>query len=961
MKKTLIALFSLFFVLPIVIVLGVHLAWTPVIAPQIKAAAEKSLKDQGYELKIESIDFDSWFLPIALVFANVSLEDSLNTMGLQISRVEVSIMPKGLGLDLDSLNPRISLHLTEPKLWMRPSSKQKMEKEQKPGTDDSDSSSASKIPFLNLVLSVDSGQVQWFTQTGQQLWCQSINGSWTETMAQIHWKAQCGYQFSDKKLKAQFPLTIDSKKSEWDAQHFKTEDLTIQLAGIKWLNQGQLDWNQLSGQWQTQVDIPQLDSLARQGLIPFSSWSGKINSQAHWIFESGDLKSIKGKATFDKVKARFDKKIKTPFVEIMGEGSIQGQMEFDVVDQALKLSSNLKADLTPLMLYKPDLFYKAKSVPLKLSLLSKVEDKNVVIDSFALQLSRLQAQLKGVLATTANSKSRLSFNIHKTDLQGFEKIVLPLKNHPVRGHLTLQGRLVGDWRDLTKARVMLNPIDFNVTTGLSYQDKNKDLFLKGPLTAFLRGQLDLQGQQLNNADLSGRFNFNKMQILFGKLFEKSQNQNLTVAFKGQKKANQFEISNFTAQTFLGDLKAQGQISEPQKPKINVHGQIDKLDLVKVKKMVKVLQSYPLSGFLQSNFHVQGQYDSQLGIEKSPLILTGKMLHNTSLLKWQKAKAEEKVSNNNQGQKQNKAGEITPILPTWPIVQKAKLTIHSNIKKAIINDLSIDNLQLQASLNQGNLLAEMKAAQVFDGSMALTKLSSNLYKAPTYFKGLAKTKQINLHKVMTWALPQYKDLIKGSLNGQFNFFVPLPSHADVFKTSKSSGQLNINGFEISTLKIDDMINNLLKKIPGFKNSQRVKTKNVQALFKSEYQWDAGLLKFSKTDFRTPENHQLLAHGTFNVNKQLYLQGQLYVNGLKIKESLQSCLLDNQGRLEIPIEYKGPISEPKMTYAAQAIEKVGKKYIQCEGRAQVKKVESQINKKAQDLLKKEAKKLKDFLKF
>jgi hypothetical protein len=395
--------------------------------------------------------------------------------------------------------------------------------------------------------------------------------------------------------------------------------------------------------------------------------------------------------------------------------------------------------------------------------------------------------------------------------------------------------------------------------------------------------------------------------------------------------------------------------------MQLSARVGDLDLTLLKRQMPVLADFPLPGRVQGDLKISGVFDPELGIEKSNLKISGKLLHNASVLKWRSPTSkpsalEEKTKNS----ATTRSPKPRSLIPDWPMLKTAQVSVSSRIERLRINDLKAQKIKLQGEYDKGWWKGDLSLADLFSGTLALKKMQSNLLQVPTWIEATASIQNLDLQQALAWGLPAHKDLLQGRLTGSFQVKTPFPGHGDPLQKAQSAGAFKILGFEVSTLKLDEAVNSILQKIPGSKKERKFRTKNVKARLQTDYQWHNGLLRYEKTRLLTPENHELMARGTLSSDQSIQLQGRLLVNGVQVAERLQSCLLDSQGRLEVPIEYRGSIAQPQWTNARQVLAKIGKKYLRCEKKSQAKKLKSEAQKKAKQLLKKEGKKLEQKLK-
>lgn len=261
-----------------------------------------------------------------------------------------------------------------------------------------------------------------------------------------------------------------------------------------------------------------------------------------------------------------------------------------------------------------------------------------------------------------------------------------------------------------------------------------------------------------------------------------------------------------------------------------------------------------------------------------------------------------------------------------------------------------SFDLISRFDKGQLLGEMQVKKAFGGGLKLNNLRMDLDKLPTPISGRAQISGLNIADAISWSMPQHKGMVKGFLTGVFDLKTIFPGHGDMLRSSLSEGKWNIDSFFLSTLQIDEMVNSQINRVPGLRNKKDVKSGGVKALLKTYYKYNRGLLTFKGLEFLTPENNELKADGQLDLDQNIKIKGVVMVDGVSMRAEIKSCLADKNGRLEIPIEYLGKITEPKLSSANKTVAKLAQRYISCSTQRELKKVETKIKKEAQKELKK-----------
>ncbi len=971
MKKLLIALILVFVLLPVGGLVFLKLGWSALFAPKIRASIVDASQQWGYQTKIGDITLKSWLLPVKIQVSGIEVSDSEKSLNAKVPSLILQLHPTALTTDLSKLTGLVEVTLNQPQISLVQKSSADESASDTTGAPQSKNSqnSAFAVPPVGLVFKINEGQVVIDQQTPAGTNRLSLLETTGElklpplTMAKvgelnIKGKLQYNMVSTPFPIQGRAPFSLQSDSLAVSQQGVTVRSLVASLGGLQTTIEGKIQ--KASQRWQVKAQVKDLADLQKGGLLPEGRWQGGLDASIDFKGVTGQPPKVSGVIQFNKVAGRLLDPIKQQGSELSGGFAIQGEVDFEHQGQLKKLKSKLAANLTSLHLLKPDLFEKKAGVPLTVSIGSFLKGKRIILSQLKIRLAQVSSLIKGELATTAGGRSQLQIQIDKTDLKGLESILLPMKKYPVTGSLGLKAQVSGDLSQPDQWQIFANPIQLQLVSGLNMQDKEKGYIIQGPFSANLSGVLQVARQEIQKAQLTGRLNLDGMAFKMQNGLEKTPQQKLNLVFSGGKSSNLFRFKQFLIQTFFGSFDITGSLSNPLKPKLDLSMKISSLRLESLQEVVKSFKDLPIQGLVNGSAQLRGTFDPKLGIEKSPLQVSGKMLHNASLLSWTSRKAEHQPLPDKTKTPGSNKNAIQPLLPDWPVLKSAQLALVSKIKKVIFNDLTVTDFVLDGQFNKGVLTGRVSMQRLFSGNLTLEKMKTDLYKVPTYVEGEVVTQGLDLKQAVTWGMPEQKDLIKGHMDGGLSLRMPFPSHADVMQNSVSSGTVKIEGFEVSTLKLDQMINDLLGKIPGMKNKKQVRTKNVKALFKSKFSFKGGTLAYRDTSFLTPENHLLQANGTLQQDKTLALTGKVLVSGVKVKDRLQSCLLDAQGRLEVPLQYSGSIIQPKLSNAAKVIEKIGGRYLECEKRSQIEKAKGEVKKEADKFLKKEGKKLEEKLK-
>ncbi len=814
---------------------------------------------------------------------------------------------------------------------------------------------------LALNLAVQDGRIEYKSPT-QNLVVEDFNFLLDMPTLKSEWKTKLGADIIYGAYKV--PVFIEGVlKSEGELLKFSK--IKTNVSGIDIFLTGDVNIQSYATKLQAETRIPQIEALHAPidtgcAKIKSGGLDIKINVAAAELFTS---LAIDGQVKIQKLKAELIK-CNLQSAQLNGPADLESEVLFKYGKTLSFEKLKLQADLSNLDIKYQELFKKQAQKILQLEVdLTQTGDKfylrtaNMVLDKF-----RMKA--KGMLSYLPGTASDFEVDLAKTNLKGLEELFPILASQPVEGDVELATRVRGDLNRPTDLNVDLNPITLqNIKAAVAWQNADKTMSIKGPIALNLQGNLKVQGTQLQSAHLNANINLNKLNIT-SPFFVKSDQNILSLDFDSEQSQNKIFIRRGSVLLPGGTIWLTGTVASPQQPVLNLFFKTQKFRLDPLLRMIPAMKAYKISGTTDANLTLGGQYDFAMGIEKSPLNMKGKV----SLF------LDEVVSTPKAPPAPVKAGSTSiatptssePFLSPWPIYKNSNIQIVSNIKNIKYGDLYIRGVNTTHSFIGGRLLSSGTIQSLFGGRLQLQSSSYNMIeRAPTLdFSGRAENLQIG--QAVTWVSPAWKDLVRGSANGSFQFTIVHPSVMDYLKLSKGVGAAEIkNGF-LSTLSFDQMANEKISKIPGLSSRSDIKlnSKGATGDMSALFTLSDGKINFSKFVVLTPEKNEMRAKGWLDLNKTLDMSADIYLSDPPVRGSVREANSDPTGRLMLPIKISGNIFSPSIDVTNDTIKVLLEKTARLEAAKLQKKASQEIQKQGQKLgndLKKEAeKKLKDLFK-
>lgn len=225
------------------------------------------------------------------------------------------------------------------------------------------------------------------------------------------------------------------------------------------------------------------------------------------------------------------------------------------------------------------------------------------------------------------------------------------------------------------------------------------------------------------------------------------------------------------------------------------------------------------------------------------------------------------------------------------------------------------------------------------------------------------KNINLNRAITWWNPDQKDWMKGVADLKSMMSLPWPSQEGWWKAIRSEGKLQVRGFALSTLNLEEKFQEALSGLPGTEEGEKGRAemgqvgKEIPAEVDLDYKAQNEKIEIKKLSFKTPQKNDLWASGEVGFDFQGSLKGELALSNPPVKGSVREANSDEQGRLVVPLELSGDLLNPSFGVATHIIEKMLAKTVAYEQKKTVAKVETKVKDEKDKIVAKEKKKAKE----
>ena len=515
--------------------------------------------------------------------------------------------------------------------------------------------------------------------------------------------------------------------------------------------------------------------------------------------------------------------------------------------------------------------------------------------------------------------------------------------------------------------------------------KKDDLEIEGPITAVVQMHIKMSAAGIQIEQFNAHADLQKTKIVDGSFFTKPEGTVFGVDIKAQGDTTKFMIDEASLKLASLVLLTKGYVS--QKGASDLQLIIERTPLADLEKLSPAFAGSPVGGFIEMKGQIKGEagnpnalqvnispfklealksqinwtsadkkskaegsvagdislavngiYDQEKGLEKSSLALSGSVLISSPHLSYKSEAAKKEAEKSEPDSKSQASAEKTtdksktpapePLLPNWPLAHNANVATSVTIDDFVYNDLKMQSLSWKGKLDQGVLRGNAGIAKIFDGSIKASDVATDLRQAQPDTRVNVKTDQLDVNQALTWASPSWKDLVTGRLSATAAVVAAHPSRADFVARTQAKGSFHLANAVVSTIQLDQLVNQALAKIPGLANKGGFKTNPVKADIKTNYAFNDSVMHLSDFIFITPDKNELRAQGTVDVNKMADLNGTAYLANAPVGGDVRKANSDAQGRLVIPFQLKGSLMSPQVSFAGNTVQDMLKKTAQKE---------------------------------
>lgn len=765
--------------------------------------------------------------------------------------------------------------------------------------------------------------------------------------AKLHFKALVEAQ----RMPIKIPVTVDSENLTLSPETVKATDLKVSFGGLLATAAGTSILGEDRHRWTAAIEAPDLAKLPHPPMeIPAVDWKGSIHLSAE-IKKEGPTKnwSVDGDLRAEKVSANIK--------YVGGKLALQGPVDLSLqshftYQNLLPVISNLTGDLdlTQTHVVYQDILQKAPGVAMRVGIKAQGDLDNLQLESFASDLWKFAGKVSGRIKLTAPYVSSLHFEVPAFSLTGAEKIFLPLAKSPVTGDMGLRGNIDGPLMEPLNCHFLID--SFLLKNFAAYVAYDKPGFFKvtGPVKLSLEGRGEFTKAAIKQAEIKGRVNLNDAALVAGPL-RKEAKQNLAVEIQARNVADTLEIQNLSMESFAGRMKLTGKIKNLFDPTMKLKVELQSMNLSELRMALPEIRDKIPKGTLAAEVYVSGRRDSDKPWSDWPLDIDGWV--KLSIPEYTMASPPPVKEVKDSGSKKQPLVNSSELLPNGYLTSHLRLKVAADLGTVVKDKLQIKGIHTDGMIASGHFKGLTEIKEIFSGTIQASGLDVALLQARPTVQGAVKWSGIVIEDALGFAKPDYKDLATGRMAGTTEFQTYLPADSDFMNFLKAKGELNMQPITLNSVRLGQMINDLLKQMPMVK-MQPVKMDPLKGSLKSQFDLRYQTLQIENLDARDLDGSELQLKGKVVVTT---MQGDFVGNFFWATQQVKGCLIegnsDAAGRMVIPMAIKGDLMHPGLAAISDMVGKIGAKALSCEQQKLLDRVKKDGTKQIEDEVKKKLK--------
>ncbi|MCB0367363.1 MAG: hypothetical protein H6624_03300 [Bdellovibrionaceae bacterium] len=756
-------------------------------------------------------------------------------------------------------------------------------------------------------------------------------------------------------LTTSIPVQISSEEIFTSPERIEAKRINVDFGGLIAAAAGSTDLKPLQHNWLVRFQVPDLGQLkVPPQFLPPGVWAGAFSGKIHFAQKPQSSPYVAVQALVQGFRG--DTEWKKENLELVGGVGADARIDAVYWDKWKFNDLFAVVDLSGAKMTLDPWFRKKSNERLRVHVVAKQEGPGLRIDKGDLEFTRLRAFVRGFIQEGPGGRSKLQVKIPPTNLGGFEAFFPFLKEQSLQGELEVNARLDGDLSVPESLAIDLAPLKLSgVSANVKYANKETQMYAGGPVQVTADVQISAKGTDLSRAKGSVAADFTRLGIVIGEKFRKKPGQVLALRASASKLDDKVLINSLALTHPAGEIRGKGFFKQPQKPIFDLSLGVEELNLRQAARVMPILGAYGVGGSVDGSVRLTGTYDFALGLEKSPIKMTGDLQARLPNLNIPMADGEANPDHGIESQVEAKA-----ILPDWPLFNQSKMILGAQVGQLSLGRETFKKVSADMIFSEGSLKGGARVASLFGGSLVVTELTVPLRQILPLVPMKMEFKGVDLNRAVSWWSPEKKGLVRGVASVDSALNLPWPKGEGWWHSLRAEGRLGVRGFSLSTLNWEEKIQQALSQLPGQATDAKDKSQGRQVMAAEldiAYKAQNEKIQIKKLSLKTPRKNDLSAEGELGFDLVGELKGELSLANPPVKGSVKDANSDELGRLIVPLEISGDLTSPSLSVAGPVIEKMLAKTLAFEKKKTVAQVESKVKDETKKAVATEKKKVKE----
>lgn len=737
-----------------------------------------------------------------------------------------------------------------------------------------------------------------------------------------------------------------------DPMQISSQQTELAVGGLVLVAGGSSNFTNDLHDWKLHANVEDLQKLPRPpNFLPAQNWRGKIALDGS-VHRDKQTTRAQGAVKFEKVS--MDLRWDSPDLKANGPAFLDFHANFDWNNGRYNVKDLvLWAELSKASFQYSNLFKKPADIPFNVDFKGALASDSVEIQGLKLQLFNLNAKAQGSVPFKGSGK--ILWQTQPTNLVGWEKLILPMAQTPLKGTLELKGGVSGSFAAPKEMSIDVSKLSLQDFKGdLKYKSPDQSLVVEGPVSANVQGRLSTQGENVRAADIQARADLGALLIRKSGVFEKKAGEIFQVNVTAKQQKDDIGIQNSEFKLPFMTMKIGGRVHNPKDPTFDLNTQTDIANLESLKTYLPSTKEYPLTGNLKAQLNVVGRYASDKTWNNWPMRVSGHVGFSAPKFSLASSSKNEKGAAAN-APTSGTAGAPAGFLPKGFLTQNLNVALDATVGRFVQDKLVLENSSMKGRISKGEYDGAL-TTHAFGGVLQLNNTRVPLLEPDPSIVSDVHFADIKIESILEFLKPELKDAAKGPSKGDVHVQTLMPGAPAFLAKLKAKGTVGSDNIWINTVSLNQMINEQISKVPGVPKNA-VKLEPLQGRLQSQFNLENEKAEPLTIDGYDRGSSELHLKGSASLQQTVDLTGEFRLANAPISGCLKEGNSDDKGRLVVPLALKGPITSPSWSFATDVLAQMGARALRCEAVKALQKqipvnipgnVGDEIGKKLKDLL-------------